>query len=610
MTASGFPQTWRLLWRLAGYRPWLFAANLALWVAVVLLDLAPGPIARLFFDDLAGREHAVGAWGAIVLLVAQALVRTVVMTHAVVMEAFYRFLIGSLLRRNLLAGILRRPGADALPGSAGETANRFRDDAGEVGSLLATTNDFLASILFTAAALWFLMRIDAGITLLVFLPLAAVVAVTQRAFTHLAGFRKVGREATGQVTGLLGEMFAAVQAAQVAGAEARMIDHFRALSKERQRLMLRDTVLTQSLNAVTANVVGLGAGMVLLLAAGSMRAGRFTVGDFAVFAYYLEYVSVCTRFFGRVLAMYKQADVSTARMKALVPEGSVEALARHEPLYLRGPLPAIAPPVRTPGDRLAVLEASGLTYRYPGGSGIEDLRLRLARGTFTVVTGRIGSGKTTLLRVLLGLLPARAGQIVWNGAQVSDPASFFVPPRCAYTPQVPRLFSDTLRNNILLGLPEEPAALRVAVRAAVLERDVAALEHGLETTVGPRGVKLSGGQVQRAAAARMFVWEPALLVFDDLSSSLDVETERALWERLLGTPHPPAPSPTRGEGERRRSTVLAVSHRREALRRADRVIVLEGGRIVGEGTLDALLRTCGAMRRLWEADVGVEVPRV
>jgi ATP-binding cassette, subfamily B, bacterial len=240
----------------------------------------------------------------------------------------------------------------------------------------------------------------------------------------------------------------------------------------------------------------------------------------------------------------------------------------------------------------ARLEVAHLTYQYPASDGgIYDLSFAIPRGSFTVITGPIGAGKTTLLEVLQGLRPMHHGVIQWNGMVVADPARFFVPPRSAYTPQVPRLFSETVRENILLGLPEQQVDLAGAMRTSVFDEESARFSLGLDTPIGMRGVRLSGGQIQRLAAARMVVRQPELLIVDDLSSALDVETERTLWARMAAL-------------HQAGTTILAVSHRQGVLRRADRVFLLEQGTMRASGPLTMLLSNSADMRQWWAHILG------
>ena len=589
MTDQRTPNFGRVLGTMMRGQPWRYTLALVVWTLIWTMPVLVGVIIAFFFDQLEAGIDANTVTLVVLATLAYAVARTAMIFVGMRNHASLLFRAAGIMRRNLLLRMYELPGAETLDETPGEVVSRFRDDVDHVIEPFDLTVDLIGALTAGTVAFAILFSIDPVMTLVISIPVIVVAVVANRTGGLVRRYRREARVATEAITGYLGETFSATQSIKVAGAEETMMRRFRTLNGVRKEMMVRDRTLTETMHAVFRNTINIGTGLILLLAAGRLGASGdagISIGQFALFVFLLEYVSDASYFIGVFIARAKQGSVSIERLITTLHGEPWSRLFRETDLHLDGPLPEVELVERTI-DPFESLSVRGLTYHYPGSpNGIADVDLDISAGEFVVVTGKIGSGKTTLLRAVLGLLPAESGSIVWNDAAVDQPERAMIPPRSAYTPQVPKLFSMSLEDNLVLGEDVSEHTLDESIYIATMRHDIDLMPEGLETMVGPRGVRLSGGQVQRSAGARMLTRDPQLLVLDDVSSALDVETEQIMWTRLFNA--------------RSNVAALVVSHRHAALARADRVIVMHEGRVVATGTAEELQETSPRFRAIWE----------
>jgi len=560
------PGVWRLSWRVTQHRPAAFWIGWGLFVLFFTFPVLTGYLLGRAFRALDQGNTAQVYWFAAAVLVVDVLRMTSIHWGALTWTKAWVHM-QTFIRANLLAAQLASGGPEAGQpvGSAGEAITHFRDDVEDVTMFVDGIVDVSAGVVFTVFAGFVLGSIDPSAAAILAIPLTAVAIGTRALDTRIKRYRAADRAAAAAVSGFVGDVMAAATTVKVNDAVDPALDHLTTLVDARRHTAVRDRVLDDGVQAFAQGAADVGLGLVLLTTAGALASGAFDVGSLAVFTAYMGWLSFLPRMVGRLLARRKQAGVAFERMRGLVADGDVRNVIHRRDLPIaRGETnPRLSPqrPERVPLDCLEVI---GFGAVYGTGGGVAEVDLTIRRGTFTVITGPIGSGKTTLLRALLGLATDAEvrGTIRWNGVDIDDPAAFFVPPNAAFLPQVPQLISDSVADNIALGeVPVE--SLELALELAAVRADIADMPDGTDTLIGPRGLRLSGGQRQRVATARALVHSPELVVLDDLSSALDVETELQLWTNLADAG----------------MTVLAVSHRAVAFERADQVFRLDEGRL-------------------------------
>lgn len=586
----------RLIASLVVLEPWWLLGYGSAYLALQALALAPGYLQQLIFDAMqAPSDRPEVIWWLLAGLFGVGLAAVTAEAMSELASASFQGRTSGSMRRAVLGALLDRPAAAALPVSLGETLGRLNDDAGELADFPLWFPHVVVHCSAGAVAVAMMLSVSVTMTAVVLAPAVLLVVLSRLSWGRLLHYRHQARRAGDEAVAFIHESLGAVQALKLSGAIERVAARYDSLNRRRRDTSTRDATFSRILDSGLTLAVEYGLVTTLVLSGPALASGRMTVGGFAMFTYYLGYVTQLPRIVGMFLGDCRQQQVALARLAAVVsPDDETDILQRMRERRLSDPAMPAGPDVPAAdgagawvdvpdGGTNDLLSVAGLRCVHEGGRGILAAELSIAAGSLTVVAGTVGSGKSTLLRAVLGLLPAE-GRWCWQGEPLASPARELAPPRCSYVPQVPVLLGASLSDNLLLGKEVLPEQLGRALDTAALEADLAQLDAGLATVVGPRGKRLSGGQIQRAALARALVWQPALLVADDPTSAVDRETEAAIWHALRA---------------QRGLACLVASNSRLVLELADRIILLDRGRVVATGPLDELLAEHVEMRRLW-----------
>ncbi len=474
------------------------------------------------------------------------------------------------MRNAFFARLQQMPLAYYQARRTGDLMSRATNDLNAVRTMIGPAVMYSANtIIVFVVAIILMASIDARLTLIALLPLP-LVSITVKYFGSAIHTRFEAIQAQlADLSAVVQETLSGVRVVRAYNQEPHELARFRAANEEYVR---RNRVLVRLQGMFFPSMtLFLGFGSLLVLWMGSREAirGRISVGEFVAFNAYLVMLSWPMIAFGWVTNILQRGMASWKRMLDVldarpdIDDGAVTPAGRA--LEIRG-----------------AIEIRNLTFTYPGAGtpALDRVSLRINAGETAAFIGATGSGKSTLISLLPRLHEPPPATVFLDGVDVREIPLSLLRGAIGFVPQEPFLFSDTIAENIAFGVADASGE-RIGAAAAVarLDKDVEAFPKAYDTLVGERGITLSGGQKQRTAIARAIVVDPRLLILDDALSAVDTYTEEEILTRLRGI--------------MRQRTSLIVSHRVSTVRDADRIFVLDRGRIAEEGRHDELVASGG-----------------
>ncbi len=480
------------------------------------------------------------------------------------------------LRNRLYAHLERQGPGFFTRYRTGDLMARAINDIGLVRQLVAQGTRTALVLGFSGViGLACMFRASPRLALWILPPLPFVCAVAWRLSGRLRAESVSVQAGFSELSERVQENLAGIRTIQALTQEDAEAVRFAAVN-DRYAVRNLELVTTSSRLAAWMPALGSLCTLTVLIAGGQLaQSGELSLGAFTAFLWYLGMVLWPVREAGNIVNLFQRGFAGCDRLFELLDT---------QPEIVDPPAPDASPEI------VGRIELAHASCHYPGSArpALADVSLVLGAGEMVGIVGRVGAGKSTLLRLLVRLLEPSSGEIKLDGRPLAQLPLAILRSRVALVPQEAFLFSESLRENVAYDdTPRGPAEVRAAAEAADLWDTLGAFPEGLETRVGERGITLSGGQKQRVTLARSFVRDTPVLLLDDAFSSLDAATEARVLRRLHEL--------------RRGRTTLLVSHRVSAVREADRIVVLEAGRVLETGSPAELRARGGAFAELERA---------
>jgi ATP-binding cassette subfamily B multidrug efflux pump len=443
----------------------------------------------------------------------------------------------------------------------GDIMARMTNDLNAVRMLLGPAIMYSANTLvFTAAALSFMLKISPALTFYAFIPLPIISVVIQYFGRRIhERFERI-QAMFSEISARAQENFSGARVIRAYVQEEAEIKSFEAANQEYVSRSLKLVRLMGMLWPTLEFMLGLAMVLVLWIGGREVLAGRMEIGGFAAFNIYMMQLTFPIIALGWVVNIFQRGTASLVRLNEVMEETSeIEDSPGAQELPVQGDI-----------------EFRGLNFAYAGKPVLHDVNLHIPSGTSMAIVGPTGSGKTTLVSLIPRIYDAAPRTILIDGRPLRDFSLASLRSNIGFVPQETFLFSDRIRENIAFGVESASnEQIHNAAEAANIAADIESFPESYQTLVGERGITLSGGQKQRTAIARALIRNPRILILDDALSSVDTHTEDKILNHLR-------------EVMRGRTTIF-ISHRVSTVRNADRIAVLHEGRIVETGTHDELI---------------------